>query len=121
MARRRRKGKGRRRSYRGKRRGGHKSKKIPMAATAGAALAGYNLFLKPQSSLSGQSVVGRIMAGGIKPTAKLDAIVTTTKPRLVNDVLIPVAGGIAISGVAKWVGANKYIHKIPKIGKKLDI
>ena len=115
------KGKGRRRSYRGKRRGGHKSKKIPMAATTGAALAGYNLFLKPLSTLSGQSVVGRIMASGVTPTAKLNAIVATTKPRLVNDVLIPVAGGIAISGVAKWVGVNKYVHKIPKIGKKLDI
>ena len=84
-------------------------------------MAGYNLFLKPMSTLSGQSVVGRIMMVGATPTAKLNAILTTTKPRIVNDVLIPVAGGIAISGAAKWLGVNKYVHRIPKVGKKLDI
>lgn len=115
------KGKSKKRGgYYKKRSGGHKSKKVPIAATLGALAGAYNAIFLVNSS--GASVSKGVTNAMKAPTsANIQNAVRIMKGTDVVAVATPVVLGFIVSGAGKWLGANKFVHRIPIIGKKVNI
>ena len=71
---------------------------------------------------AGSSIAKTAVAAMKAPTsASMMNFVRVAKGTDIMAVASPIVLGLAVSGGAKWVGANKYVHKIPVIGKKVNI
>jgi len=99
---------GRKGGYRkGKRKGTRHAKKLPLALTAGAALTGYALLAPVYTQVKAKSYT---------------QATSTAKTQMTNwSLYAPAVGGLVISVVAEKVGVNKYIGRIPLIGKKVKM
>ena len=87
-----------------KRRGGHRSRKVPVAATAGAIGTGMMLF----GGASGYTApLDAVKAGNMSLAA--ENLVHNMKQ---TDTWMPLAVGVGISMLASRMGANRYV-KIP--------
>jgi len=83
------------------------AKKLSVATAAGAALTGYALLAPVYTQVKAKSYSGA--ASAAKTTATQWANYT------------PLIGGIVISMVGSKLGVNKYVARIPIVGKKIKL
>lgn len=112
----RKKGKSKRRSYRGKKHRSRGSKKVPIATLIGALLSVEKIFLEKTPQTADMMTAVKAQSG---ITNKAKAAMSVTKNMDWLAVATPVVGGAVISIVASKVGANKLLSKVPVVGKRI--
>lgn len=116
MAKRKKGKKGKRRGYSKKRRG--HAKKASLGVLIGSLLAANELILEATPRTASMYTAVKAQAGTAN---KVNAAVSVTKNMDWIAVGTPLAAGIVVSMIGGKLGVNKYVRKIPVIGKKVTL
>lgn len=117
MSAKRKKGKAKRRGYSKKKRSGHKKdKRIPVGTTVGAAMTILALNA-PNAQYSGQTPTQNFKTMNTASYTRGAKIAVSNAQRFAT--WAPLGAGILVTAVGSKVGVNKFVRKIPLLGKYL--